>query len=96
VHSLNLPSIPLLCLGNQRTPPKYANGGNNNYFKKKKKKTPKLMLQLLCSVNSFQKSFKNAEEELPLSLDDGIWVTEIRLKEAVQKKERTTNRHTCE
>jgi hypothetical protein len=54
------------------------------------------MLQLLCSVNSFQKSFKNAEEELPLSLDDEIWVTEIRVKEAVQKKERTTNRHTCE
>jgi hypothetical protein len=94
VHSLNLPSIPLLFLWNQRTPARSAHGGNNNYIQKKK--PPNSAATAVCSVNSFQKRFKNAEEELPLSLDDEIWVTEIRVKEVVHKKERTTNRHTCE
>jgi hypothetical protein len=66
-------------------------------LREKKKKKPKTSAATaVCSVNSSQKSFKNAEEELPLSLDNEIWVTEIRVKEVVQKKERTTNRHTCE
>jgi hypothetical protein len=65
-------------------------------FRNKKKSPNTSAATAVCSVNSFQKSFKNAEEELPLSLDDEIRVTEITVKEVVQKKERTTNRHTCE
>jgi hypothetical protein len=76
VHSLNLPSIPLLCLWNQRTPARSAHGGNNNYIQEKNSSKTSAATAV-CSVNSFQKSFKNAEEELLLSLDD-----EIRLQKS--------------